>query len=267
MAVMMFGARQLHDGVHPVYIRRAGDNGPEPRPIWRASARNTGGWHSRSRLRCDWRTLWWAIWKVKLGWSCVSWAPRSASGAGPSASRLSERPLRLRFLSRTQSIVPSGQSVTLKDGQVFRIGPMRDTSCCVLAVAGGFDLPFRFGSLSTYVPGRFGGLDGRLIADGDEIALADRAEGGDRENLRLDGQYEDTKGSAIRVVLGPQDDYFTADAVETFLSTPYTISPESNRMGCGSAGPAFSTPRATTSLPTALQPVPFRCLEPGCPSC
>lgn len=141
----------------------------------------------------------------------------------------------LEVLEPDPFLVPSGQSVTLQPGQVFRVGLMRDTSCCVLAVAGGFELPAIFGSLSTYVPGGFGGLSGRLIVDGDEIAVAGRAKN-DRGDLRLEGEYDSSMDSPIRVVLGPQDDYFTADAVETFLSSPYVISPESNRMGLRLAG-------------------------------
>ena len=35
----------------------------------------------------------------------------------------------------------------------------------------------------------------------------------------------------VRVVLGPQDDLFTAKGIETFLSNPYTITNECDRMG------------------------------------
>jgi allophanate hydrolase subunit 2 len=36
---------------------------------------------------------------------------------------------------------------------------------------------------------------------------------------------------AIRVVLGPQHERFTAEGIATFLSTPYTMLPQSDRMG------------------------------------
>ena len=41
----------------------------------------------------------------------------------------------------------------------------------------------------------------------------------------------------IRVVLGPQDDYFTERAIQEFLHGAYTIMPASDRMGFRLAGP------------------------------
>jgi allophanate hydrolase subunit 2 len=35
----------------------------------------------------------------------------------------------------------------------------------------------------------------------------------------------------IRVLLGPQDDHFTARGLETFLAAPYAVSQQSDRMG------------------------------------
>jgi 5-oxoprolinase (ATP-hydrolysing) subunit C len=39
------------------------------------------------------------------------------------------------------------------------------------------------------------------------------------------------KRAPIRVVLGPQAEYFTAAGLETFLSTPYRVAAEADRMG------------------------------------
>ncbi len=44
----------------------------------------------------------------------------------------------------------------------------------------------------------------------------------------------------IRVVLGPQTDYFTDDAVKTFLSSDYTVSPQADRMGYRLEGPPLA---------------------------
>jgi len=41
----------------------------------------------------------------------------------------------------------------------------------------------------------------------------------------------------IRVVMGPQDDYFTKDGRETFLNNSYTVTGEFDRMGCRLEGP------------------------------
>jgi antagonist of KipI len=43
----------------------------------------------------------------------------------------------------------------------------------------------------------------------------------------------------LRVVLGPQDDRFTPDGIRTFLSSSYSVSPQSDRMGYRLAGPVI----------------------------
>lgn len=132
--------------------------------------------------------------------------------------------------------VASGRSLHLRRGQVFRIGAVPDTSCCYLAVEGGFDLPAPFGSLSTYVRGGFGGFEGRPLREGDELPLVN-GEALARPELMLVGTpHLDTK-APIRVVLGPQQNYFTADGIRTFLESEFTISPNADRMGLRLDGP------------------------------
>ena len=41
----------------------------------------------------------------------------------------------------------------------------------------------------------------------------------------------------VRVVLGPQDELFTPESVETFLNVDWKLSPISDRMGCRYIGP------------------------------
>lgn len=122
------------------------------------------------------------------------------------------------------------RSVTLRLGDVIRIGAIRDTGCCYLAVEGGFDLPDVFGSQSTHIKAGFGGLDGRALAEGDELplCLGKASEGGDR---RLPNPPLLDTGECIRVVLGPQDSYFHAHAIATFLDSEYEVSKEADRMG------------------------------------
>lgn len=138
--------------------------------------------------------------------------------------------------------VDAGRSLTLKKGDVLRIGAVADTSCCYLAVEGGFALPTPFGSQSTYGRGAFGGLDGRSLREGDQLPLAcgaasARPEVGLADEPRLDAT------APIRVVLGPQDTYFTAAGIRTLLESEFTISPQSDRMGLRLEGPVLEHSR------------------------
>ncbi len=136
----------------------------------------------------------------------------------------------------------AGRSVRFPRGTRFRVGPLRDVACACLAVEGGFDLAPVFGSLSTYVRGGFGGLDGRALAAGDVLPLALDTPGqrGDLEALHSPGIHAD---GPIRVVLGPQEDRFTASGIEAFLASEYTVTPQSDRMGLRLAGEALEHSR------------------------
>jgi 5-oxoprolinase (ATP-hydrolysing) subunit C len=126
--------------------------------------------------------------------------------------------------------LPSWRSVMLRLGDVFQIGAIRDSGCCFLAIEGGFDLPDVFGSQSTFVKAGFGGLDGRPLAQGDDLPLHLGKASGRGERRLPNPPLLDT-GEPIRVVLGPQDSYFHDHAIATFLDAEYEISKEADRMG------------------------------------
>lgn len=142
----------------------------------------------------------------------------------------------IEILGKRRMKVPAWQSLRLEQGDILKIGTVPDTSCCYLAVEGGFDLPEAFGSLSTYVRGGFGGFEGRALRDGDALPLLN-GEAPERPELQLtDKPHLDTT-DPIRVVLGPQENYFTTDGLRTFLESEFVISPNSDRMGLRLDGP------------------------------
>jgi biotin-dependent carboxylase-like uncharacterized protein len=104
-----------------------------------------------------------------------------------------------------------------------------------LAIAGGIDLPLQLGSLSLHQRAALGGFHGRAFEPGDRIPLRLTAppEG---PLLSLDPVPIEAQ-APIRVVLGPQDDYFTAAGLETLLSSSYAVSQEADRMGYRLTGP------------------------------
>ena len=121
------------------------------------------------------------------------------------------------------------RSVTLARGSRFRVrGPA--AACAYLAVDGGFPVAPVLGSASTFVRGGFGGWRGRALQAGDRLPLnRDSAE--DRQELALPTPPDTNDERAIRVVLGPQQDYFTGAAIETLLSAKFRVSQQADRMG------------------------------------
>ena len=83
-----------------------------------------------------------------------------------------------------------------------------------------------------------GGFKGRRLKDGDYIGFRIK-----RRYLpfflsrSLDLDEFDYEDVTLRVVMGPQDDVFTAAGRETFLNSEYTVTSDFDRMGCRLEGP------------------------------
>ncbi len=133
------------------------------------------------------------------------------------------------------------RSFTLKRGDTLRIGNT-DAAAAYLAVAGGFDLPAFMGSLSTYTRAGLGGFKGRILQAGDALPLkaAAASDGGD---LQIEGAAALYGEGPIRVVLGPQQDRFTAEGIAAFLGGEYRVTKEADRMGMRLEGPAIAHTR------------------------
>ncbi|MBV8850642.1 MAG: biotin-dependent carboxyltransferase [Methylobacteriaceae bacterium] len=137
-----------------------------------------------------------------------------------------------------QRSIPPGRSVHLKKGDVIKVGMLAHTSCGYLAVEGGIKVPDVLASASTYTRGTFGGFEGRSLRDGD--VLRGTESDSEREDLELSAPLEPDFDAPIRVVLGPQDDHFTEDAVQTFFEGTYTVSAQADRMGFRLEGPELA---------------------------
>ena len=127
--------------------------------------------------------------------------------------------------------LPLYTATQVHKGDVIKMGAAVSGMRGYLAVAGGFDLPFVMGSLSTNLKCGLGGYQGRKLKAGDVLPLRETL------NLSIIGARQTApendypKSLTVRVVLGPQEDYFTDQGIETFLGSWYTVSGQSDRMG------------------------------------
>jgi 5-oxoprolinase (ATP-hydrolysing) subunit C len=125
------------------------------------------------------------------------------------------------------------RSFTMRRGERLQIGALKRGARGYVAVAGGFATPLQLGSRSTHVRS---GLGGGVLKAGDRLALA-RTASASGNDVALDPADLPYLVGTIRVVLGPQDDRFTAAGIATFLSGEYTITAEADRMGYRLDGP------------------------------
>jgi biotin-dependent carboxylase-like uncharacterized protein len=127
------------------------------------------------------------------------------------------------------------RSALLKRGDCLAIGAVEEGSVAYLAVAGGFAIAPFLGSRSTYMRAGLGGFEGRALKAGDRLPLSrDAAPDGEEQEVT---DVIDYGTGPVRVVLGPQEDRFTAQGIETFLSSSYTVTKEADRMGLRLEGP------------------------------
>ena len=143
----------------------------------------------------------------------------------------------IELMDRPQTVA-AFQSVRLERGERFRVTATVDSATAYLAVEGGLDTPEVMGSRSTYARGGFGGHCGRALAVGDELPL--RTQQAPQRREQMLSQAALPRPETVRIVLGPQDGLFTADALALLSQTAYQVSSASDRMGMRLEGKALT---------------------------
>ena len=132
--------------------------------------------------------------------------------------------------------VPPAAAMTCRAGSVLRFGERRRGARAYVAFDGGIDAAPVLGSRATHAGAALGGLEGRALAAGDRLPLGSAlAPDGPRAALpRLDAPGG---GVRLRILPGPQDDFFPEAALDVLERGRYTVTPQSNRMGYRLTGP------------------------------
>lgn len=128
------------------------------------------------------------------------------------------------------------QSATLHAGDRLSFGPA-ETGCAYLAVAGGVNLPAQLGSRSSYGRAGLQGLLGRAWQPGDVLPCS-RWPAAEVHEWRA-APWTLPSGP-IRVLPGPQQDHFSAQAIDLFYSTAWQATAEQDRMGLRLSGPQLN---------------------------
>ena len=84
-------------------------------------------------------------------------------------------------------------------------------------MAGGIDVPRVMGSSSTYTKSHIGGFEGRALRAGDYLKSGRARPAILGKGLPPQVIPEYRNQSELRVMLGPQADYFTGNGIYTFL--------------------------------------------------
>jgi KipI family sensor histidine kinase inhibitor len=148
--------------------------------------------------------------------------------------------------------VPLWAAMHLREGDVLDFGPPKAGQWVYLAVPGGVDVPPALGSRATYVRAALGGYGGRRLEAGDRLACGRRSAAA---LLRLASPPPRTGGaSTVRIVLGPQESYFTDAARAALLADEFSPGIHADRVGYRLDGPRIEHRAKAELLSDGLLP-------------
>jgi antagonist of KipI len=156
--------------------------------------------------------------------------------------------------------VPSDAAFEIPAGGRVRFGARHAGARAYLAVAGGVDTPRVMGSRATHVVSRMGGFDGRPLQAGDRlpIGLAAAQPSAPRAQVAASAYLPQGGRARLRVLLGPQDGWFAAPAIDALAGDVFSVSTRSNRMAFTLDGPPLPVAREGEPL---SEPVAFGAIQ------
>ncbi len=128
--------------------------------------------------------------------------------------------------------LPSSCLVTLAPGEKLSLRAGESGAWAYLAPAGRIEAEPELGSLSMHVRTGVGGVG---LKAGDRLAIAEPR--GEIAAPRALADFRAATDAPIRIVAGPQDDYFDAAVFERFLTGPWRVAARSDRMAYALEGP------------------------------
>lgn len=147
--------------------------------------------------------------------------------------------------------IPMNTAVDVRPGDRLAFRGLKNGCRSYIAFAGGIAVPPVMSSRSTYLRAGIGGFQGRALMPGDELALGEPV-GKPRlkklpEVLIPEYKHEQT----IRIISGPEAHYFEIAGLRSFLSTEYTVTAQSDRMGYRLSGEPIKHKEGMTNIISA----------------
>lgn len=145
------------------------------------------------------------------------------------------------------SLLPPAMTLLAQEGEEITLH-VPERRFAYIAFGGGIDTPDVLGSRSTYLPGGFGGHEGRRLKTGDRLPLGPPVKRFNTGWPDAMAEFLPTDGP-VRLVPGPQVDLFDPRDVDRLLAGKLAVGRGSDRMGYRLEGLEF-THNAPASLPS-----------------
>lgn len=155
-----------------------------------------------------------------------------------------DRPVCLAFAgggfiwTRDGQVLPEGARVRLRPGERLRAKAGAWGAFTYCAVPGGVDVAPVMGSRATHLRSKLGGLRGRALQGDDRLSTAQSGEAA-ADDIEIAAQLVGPRDAPIRIMLGPQDDHFTAAGLTTLTGTAFRLSAQADRMAYRFEGSAI----------------------------
>lgn len=147
--------------------------------------------------------------------------------------------------------VPMYQTLDIAAGSRLKFSALKKGARAYLAFSGELQLKKIMNSFSTYLRGSFGGFQGRKLEKNDIIFLKPR-ENKDEDKYLASSLIRNYQKDTLRVYLNRDEDYFTGEGINAFLTSEYHVSPQSDRMGYRLEGALISHRKGADIISTAI---------------
>ena len=150
--------------------------------------------------------------------------------------------------------VVNGESIEVKDKDRLEFGFAKKGLRTYLFCKGGIEVPMIYGSRSTNLKCGFGGFEGRKLMDGDVLTVGEMRNTGCSAAIKTEAAYQlpEEECLTVRVLLGPQENYFTDKGIQALESGEYKVTPNSDRMGIRLKGEALESVQGMDIISDAI---------------
>jgi len=167
-------------------------------------------------------------------------------------------------------VLPAGHVAYFQRGDELNFGRAEIGCRCWLAISGGIDVPMVLRSRSTDLRANFAGFEGRVLRNGDVLplrkwagssafakAMADKSPpvtGISSWTAPHDWTLPAKRDPVLRFIRGVDWNRFDASTLQRFTSEPFSVSPNSDRMGVRLDGPELKRRDETDLISEAVAP-------------
>ncbi len=154
--------------------------------------------------------------------------------------------------------------ISVSAGDRLKLGQARVGMRCYIAIAGGIAGSDFLGSVSTHLPARLGGVDGRALSAGDHI-IAGSLQIGQTVDVPTYLRTTMSHDWFLRTLPGPEYENFSDEARRCLFSQNFSADRRGDRMGIRLSGKTIEPPDLPPMKSSAVFPGTIQCPPDGAP--